>query len=237
MAISSAATSSGVRPVTSIAVRVGQLAQPRQLALGVAAGVGLHALDVAVEQLLEAERRAGGGRAPSPPLAAPPRSRRPRPWRRRGRRCVAYSASRSITSAASSVGWRVWVVHSCSPRRRLVAGREQLGGAQDALACRSGAMSGCGRQLRVQLRERRCRSQLRTDRADRPAAAGRGRRAPRAGTGRCRRRRSAAGPRRSARRSRAWARSANAPAENVWSIGTKPIRRARAAALRRRPRR
>ena len=60
MATIVAATSAGrvARDVDQL--RAGQLAHPRELALGVVAGAALHRLDVAGEQLLEAERLAGG---------------------------------------------------------------------------------------------------------------------------------------------------------------------------------
>ena len=139
MPCSSAATSAALAAGDVERADVGQLAHPGELAPGVAARAGLHRLDVAGEQLLEAERLAGGGRrARGVGARGPPRRRRRRPSRRRGGRCASRSASRSITSPASSVGWRV----SRRPQLRVAAGGaaaarpgvEQLERADEPLA-------------------------------------------------------------------------------------------------------
>ena len=188
---------------------VGELAHPRELALGVAAGAGLHRLDVAREQLLEAERLARGGarRLRGGPLGPPRRA--PAATIASTRAPIrSASASRSITRPASSVGWRVSVVHSwLAAAGGGYAGVEQLERADEPLAVGGRDAGGdVGRapgQLGVQ--------RLRPDRLQRrlpaapgppaPAGAGRARPARRAGRGRCRPRRSAAARRRAPRRS------------------------------------
>ena len=89
MACSSPATSCGVAAGDVDRLHPRQLAQPRQLALDVTAGAGLHRVDVAPQQLLEAERLArGAGDAQSVDALDLRRSPRRRSSRRRGGRCA-----------------------------------------------------------------------------------------------------------------------------------------------------
>ena len=103
----STATSLGRAPVMSITLRPGELAHPGQLAAGVVARAALHRLDVAGQQLLEAQRLAGGGRGagrvgPAHLLDA----HRRRASRPPGHRCAHTAPARSMTRPTSSVGWR-----------------------------------------------------------------------------------------------------------------------------------
>ena len=144
---SRAATSSaGSRPVTSTISTPGELAHPGELALGVVARAALHRLDVAGEQLVEAERLAGrlrgaggvggadllGGAAAT--IASTRASIR------------AYSASRSIVSPASRVGWRM----SLAPQLRS----GPSGGSSSPASSSSSARTIRWRVVRVDLRRR-----------------------------------------------------------------------------------
>ena len=108
------------RPVTSTCSTPGELAQPRQLALGVAARAALHRLDVAVEQLVEA--RAPCGRSPR---------RRPR------RRARTSSAAPAATIASTRASMRAY-----ERRRAPSSGRPAASGG----ACR--AVHSCGSPAR-----------------------------------------------------------------------------------------
>ena len=103
---------------------VGQLAHPRELALGVAAGAGLHRLDVAREQLLEAERLAGGGRGAGCGRASTS-SRAP---------AATIASTRSSIRSASAVA-----VHHQAGQQRRVAG---VGGPQLASPPRAARSAG-----------------------------------------------------------------------------------------------
>ena len=150
MACSSAATSSGSRPVTSIGSDAGQLAHPGELALGVLAGAGLHGLDVAVEQLLEAERLARGGRgAGRVGGAGPPRRRRRRPSRRPARR-----SARPALAVHHQAGQQRRVAGLLGPqlgrrRRRAAARRPRAARARARAACRRSARWPGGRPARA----------------------------------------------------------------------------------------
>ena len=93
-------------------------------------------LDVAAEQLLEAERRARRSRPPPRRRPARPRRRRRRrSSRRRGASIRSYSAARSIVRPHSSVGWRSSAVQSresAPPGAGLLPHLEQLERAPDA---------------------------------------------------------------------------------------------------------
>ena len=197
------------------------LAHPGELAARVAPVGALHRLDVAGQELVEAERRARGargarlgGRARLLGGAGGDHRVDPRVDPRRAAR------SRSIVRPTSSgrtaqlrrpellaAAWRV-------DARAL-----ELESAR-AIRLRSfgwTARGDVGVELGVQrLAGRARRSRARPRRAPRPApaAAGRGRRAPRAGRGRCRRRRSAGAPRPSSPSISACASSAKRPALN-----------------------
>ena len=219
---------------------VGELAHPGELALGVAPRLGLHRLDVAVEQRLEAERLAGAGRGAG---------------RHGGADLVLRAGGdHRVHAGLDALDERLAVHRQAGQQRRaaqrrgpqprgLRAGRrrlpgvEQLERAGDALGV-GGADRGGGRgrapgQLGVQ-GGRAVRLELRApagaDLRRARAGAGRARRARRAGTGRCRRRRSAAGPRRAARRSRRGRRGRTPPRSTSRSAAACRRAGARAAA-------
>ena len=193
-------------------VDAGELAHPRELAAGVVAGAALHRLDVAGQQLLEAERLARGDRRAGGVRAADLLgARRRRPSRRRARRSARRAARAPSPGRPAASGGGRRSVHSCdspsggssspassSSSARTIrwrsAGSIWLGGPRRALArAPRAAPPGPGARARPS-----------SARGPPPAGAagGSARSARRAGTGRCRRRRS--GGRRSpaARRSR-----------------------------------
>ena len=181
--------------------RARQLAQPRELALGVAARAPLHA---------PRRRRAAAprSRAPGAPTAtrrprrrgAPPRRLPPRPSPRRGRRSGgrARRAPSRARPAASGGGSR----RSRAARRRAAPRPRRAARARASRAGRRCARSrrrprDCARAGRRAARaRRRPRAAARSARgpAGPAAGAGRARRARRAGRGRSRRRRADAGP-------------------------------------------
>ena len=189
--------------------RAGQLAQPGELALGVAAGALLHRGHVAGEQLGEPERLAGGGRRAGG-IGAPHLGLRAGGDHRVDAR-VDPGVERGALHGERDEQRRVARVRGPElvPGGRRLPLVEQLERAGDALRVGGGDPR---RDLRVRgpagpraaHAPPRRRSAARSARAppDRAAGAGRGRRAPPAGRARCRRRRSGGGRRRRARRLR-----------------------------------
>ena len=209
------------RSVRSRWSRAGQLAQPGELALRVAAGALLHGRDVAAQQLLEAERLAHGRRRAGRVGAADLRRRpRRRPSPRRGRRCGGRAARGPSSGRRAASGAACGAVHSWSP----AGGR--LAPASSSSSARATRWASVGRDRRPRPPGRARRARRAAPARPRPpagarsarggrgrrAGAGRGRRARRAGTGPCRRRRSGAGRRRRSASISAWARRANSPA-------------------------
>ena len=180
MPCSSSATSSGLAAGDVDRVHAGQLAHPRQLALGVSAGAGLHRVDVARQQLLEAERLARGRRgAQRGRRAGPRRARPPRPSRRRGGRC-ARRARRGPSRGrpAASGGACRWSTAASRRRARAAARRRRRAARARA---RSGGRRSARRRRRPRARARpagraarrgRARSARRASARARPAAGG-----------------------------------------------------------------
>ena len=190
------------RPVTSTSVTPAQLAHPRQLALGVAAGAPLHRLDVAREQLLEAERLARGGRRPRAVRGADLLDRAGGDHRLHAR--VDPRVERLALHRQADEQRRVAGVGR--PQAVRSPGRLELPqlGSSSARTTRCGRSGGSARPPTA--RAWASARAARPGPARRPpppsgraarragAGAGRGRPAPRAGRGRCRRRRSGAAP-------------------------------------------
>ena len=149
-------------------VHVGEAAHPAELALRVVARAPLHGLDVAVEQLLEAERGAGRARRPRGVGARDLLDRaRPRPSRPRARRSArrAPRAPSSGRRAASDGAGRAVHSRESLPARRRAPPPSRAAPARATTRVRSrgsiaAALAGarCG-ELRVQrLRARRRRA-------------------------------------------------------------------------------
>ena len=134
----SAATSASLAPAAvDHASTPSILPHPGQLAAGEAPLGALHRLDVAGEQLLEADRRARRPRGARRVGAARPPPRRPAgPSRRPGRRSAPASSSRSIVRPTSSR--RMAQPLASTARRRVACGaipsRCELGQPRDPLA-------------------------------------------------------------------------------------------------------
>ena len=198
----SPATSASRAPVRSIQLDVRDLPHPGELAAGVVARALLHRLDVAGEQLVEAERLARGARGAG--LGAPRLLGAPAATIASTRASIRSSSSSRSMSARRSGRVAQLGDHSC---------RVRGGGSIPAARARSSARSACGRSggRRGELgASSACsasgpRSAISRSTSSRissaPAGAARGRPARRAGRGRSRRPRSAAGPPPAPRRS------------------------------------
>ena len=141
-----------------------QLAHPRQLAARVVARAALHRLDVAGQQLLEAERHARGRRRAGGVGAAHlARRRRRRPSRRRARRCARRARRGRATRPTRRVGWRV----SARPQ----AGWRPLGGSSAPWSSSSSARTMRWRSRGVDRLRRPAAPRRRARRAAPPARA------------------------------------------------------------------
>ena len=135
------ATSSALRSVRRCTLTAGELAHPRQLAARVVARASLHPLDVAGEQLLEAERLARGRRCAGSVRPAHLVLGAGGDHRSTRASIRAYSRSRSITSPTSSVGCR-------TASRPQLAIRRPAARARRRRAARARARSAAGRWAR-----------------------------------------------------------------------------------------
>ena len=114
------------RPVRSISVEVGDFAHPGELAAGVVARALLHRLEVAGEELVEAERLAGGAAgAERRRRGGPPRRRRRRRSPRSGRRSARRAARGPCRGRRSSSGGGSPATRARSPPIRAGPSRSE----------------------------------------------------------------------------------------------------------------
>ena len=121
-------------------VDAGELAHPGQLAAGVVAGAALHRLDVAGQQLLEAQRLAGRRRRAGGVGARGPRPRPRRPASRRPARRSARRAPRAPSPARPAASGGAW--RRSTARTRRWAARARRCRAAPARGRSAGGRSG-----------------------------------------------------------------------------------------------